>query len=97
MNSLDYSAFNDLPEFSHVCPVQNTGAVFSIDGIAPDIRDIDVVASSSAPIGDIARLHTNGDLFVLIDNAWRRVYSDSVRFEGNTTYYNNQHTTPPIK
>lgn len=93
MNSLDYSAFNDYPEFSHVCPVQNTGFIFPIEGIAPNIRGVDIAASANAQIGGAARLHINGDLFVLIDNAWHRVYSDSVRFEGNTTYYNNQRTT----
>lgn len=82
MESIQNAFWAKYPAFSHVHPVADDGIIQAIKGVAPMIANKDGSDEIDACglIGEKARIHTNGDMFVLIDNEWFRVQANTVRF-----------------
>lgn len=76
-NSAFWSA---LPSWEHIYSVANVGNVFPKAGVTPQIQDGFELSQS----GELARLHSNGDLFLCDGDRWLRVNADTVDFVGRS-------------
>jgi hypothetical protein len=87
-NSKDNFYWSKFPAFSHVFGIEKDGMIAAIDGITPIVNNADVSKEidGCGLIGEKARIHTNGDMFVLIDGDWLRVRADTVSFIERTKF-----------
>lgn len=87
-NSKDNYYWSKFPAFSHVYAIAKDGMIAAIDGVTPIVDNADASneIDGCGLIGEKARVHTNGDMFVLIDGVWLRVRADTVRLIERTKF-----------